>query len=313
MEEEIYSIAIRRRLNKDDRFWMHPDYVFKTCRIVKPDNYWLADPFLFEKNGETYIFYEAYDLVENKGKIGYSLYRDEETPIEVNIIIDQPYHMSFPYIFKIKDDIYIMPETSADYRLLIYKSKAFPYKWELSKVIMNDGYVCDSIILQTGEQNFLVANEMFHNTPSGEQKSCYIKTLIAPLKADLTIVGDSRLVLEGDFGIRNAGDIITIGNEKYRIGQDCTDNIYGKGLVLFKIESINPYKESMVWNLKASDVCTHIEGASKEKVIGCHTYNSSEHYEIIDYYQFKSVGRNVAFKRFLRNNRSRFARLLGLK
>ena len=54
-------------------FWETNDYLFEECKIECNGRYWLADPFLFERNGITYIFFEALDLITKVGKIGYSI------------------------------------------------------------------------------------------------------------------------------------------------------------------------------------------------------------------------------------------------
>lgn len=108
----MYSLAIRKRLNEVDHFWEHDDYTFAEVSIDDCGKYWFADPFVYEKDGVTYLFYEAFDLVQQKGLIGYSVFNqltgEGSAP---TIIIDEPFHLSFPNIFEYAGDIYIMPES----------------------------------------------------------------------------------------------------------------------------------------------------------------------------------------------------------
>ena len=69
MKEKMYSVGIRRRINALDHFWQHDDYEFIECKIdTCGGRYWFADPFLFERDGITYLFFEAFDLVDVKEK-----------------------------------------------------------------------------------------------------------------------------------------------------------------------------------------------------------------------------------------------------
>ena len=88
-KEKIYSIAYRKRDHQEDFFWLHDDYVFKEAQIDNDGRYWFADPFLYERNGRTYIFYEAFDLIERKGKIGYSIIAEDGSFSKPRIIINE--------------------------------------------------------------------------------------------------------------------------------------------------------------------------------------------------------------------------------
>lgn len=96
MIEQYYSIAVRKRNDSKDRFFNHEDFCFMEIKIPLENHYWYADPFLFEYNGVCYLFFEAYDLIEQKGKIAYSILRDDYTATKPKIIIERDYHFSFP-------------------------------------------------------------------------------------------------------------------------------------------------------------------------------------------------------------------------
>ena len=113
MKEKMYSVGIRRRINALDHFWQHDDYEFIECKIdTCGGRYWFADPFLFERDGITYLFFEAFDLVECKGKEAYSILCEDGTWSSLKVIIDEKYHLSFPNIFEYGGKMYIMPEMS---------------------------------------------------------------------------------------------------------------------------------------------------------------------------------------------------------
>lgn len=293
----MYSVAFRKRINDSDHFWHHKSYTFIECKIdTKGGRYWYADPFLLEKNGIVYIFFEAFDLIRQKGKVAYCTLNDNGTCSIPHMIIDEKYHLSFPYIFEYKDDMYIMPEMSGDYSLKLYKSSSFPDEWEISDVLLSDVYACDSIFIEKNNVQYLLTNEMFHNVPNGQYASCWVKNFVYK-KDNVKVSQTGTRVAEGDFGIRNAGKSFIKDGVLYRIGQDCREKLYGRGLVLFEIVSVDPYSEKKLWNITCDDLDSHIIRSGNSKLLGVHTYNFSEHYEIIDFSEIRLLNTRVCICR----------------
>ena len=288
-KEKMYSIAIRKRESSSDFFWDHNDFCFVECKIDCQDRYWVADPFLFEKDGIVYIFYEAYDLVKKRGCIGYSIYEDSANVLKVNIIISESYHLSFPNIFTCNNEIYIMPESCENYSLHVYKAISFPDKWERDKDILPDVFACDSIFIKDKERKYLLTNEMYHNAPHGKVSSCWVKNYLYEISGINVCNYEGVKIAEGDFGIRNAGKIIEINDTLYRVGQDCRNSQYGCGLVFFKITGLSPYNEILFKTWSISDFLTHIKYSHANEIIGLHTYNYCNHYEIIDISRMKEI------------------------
>lgn len=296
----MYRVAMRRKTTPDDYYWKHEDYMFEECAIDTKGRYWIADPFVFEKDGMTYIFYEALDLVTKLGKIGYSVMHDDGTFTAPQIIIDQKYHMSFPYIFEYDSNVYIMPESCGDWRVKLFKAKQFPDVWEAADYLLPDVRACDSIFIEKGEKRWLLANEMYHHPPVDSYPSCWVKNNIYEMNG-LCVNGEGTKVAEGDYGIRNAGKAFWDKGKLYRIGQDCRYKQYGRGMVLFEIESIVPYHEKLIWSMSSEDMTPHIRKRDATKVIGVHTYNGSEHWEIIDFSQIREVNFGLRMKRLGRH------------
>lgn len=297
--EKMYHLAIRRKDKPSSHFWQLNDFYFEECSIECYNKYWLADPFIFEKDNNTYIFFEAFDLVSRSGKIGYSILRNDGTCTPVRIIIDEPFHLSFPYIFEMGGDVYIMPESSDSYSLRLYKALSFPDIWTLDSILLPDTYCCDCVIFKRKESYFLLTNEMYHNTPTGTYPSCWVKNYLYSLT-----VKDGHLspcngekVGEGDYGIRNAGKAFSEDGILYRIGQDCRNKQYGRGLVLFKVHSLDPYYETEHFAIDCKMFAKHIRTKEKNEIIGVHTYNATDKWEIIDFACQSKVNSSIRFRR----------------
>ena len=105
--------------------------VWKDLASVGDKHYWYADPMLFEKNGKVYLFTEAFDKRIQKGKLAVSYLMDSKEFSKPEIIINLPYHLSYPCVWEEEGSVYMLPETSQDRTLEIWKSKNdHLLKWE---------------------------------------------------------------------------------------------------------------------------------------------------------------------------------------
>lgn len=287
--EKMYSIAIRRRESPSDFFWNHEDFKFEELNIDCQNRYWLADPFLFEKGGKVYVFYEAFDLIDRKGKIGYSIVEENGRKMPIHIVLEEPYHLSFPNVFEHDGDVYLMPETCDNDTVKLFKATSFPDEWQEDRILLSETYACDSIIIQDSlDHQYLLANEMYRDqTPNGNYISCWVKNVCYPLSHQLDVVGDGVIVAEGDCGIRNAGKAFQHEGKLYRVGQNSPNRQYGKGLALFEVESLAPYQEHLLWMKDCDLFDRHIHKFEHDDIIGVHTYNFCQQYEIIDFSQIR--------------------------
>ena len=302
-KEKTYFLAFRKRRGENDFFWLDKDYCFEEYSIDCGGKYWLADPFLFERDGKAYVFYEAYDMIRSIGKLGYSILDpDTKTLTPPKIILERKYHFSWPYIFEHNGEIYIMPETIGDYRVRLFRAVNFPDVWTEDEILINDIYSCDSILLDgSNGVRYLLTSEEYHNTPDGEYASCRVKNMLFEFMQDKLMLKpagkinpEGKLAAEGDYGIRNAGKAFRAQGMLIRPGQDCkrTPGVavpYGRGVVFFKVNSIEPYSEEVLFSISCDNIGDHLKPLSHEKVIGLHTYNFSLHFEVIDFAVMKYV------------------------
>lgn len=208
---------------------------------LKPVNlpgkeFW-ADPFLYEHENEIYVFFENYPYATKRGKISCGKIKNGQI-IDVVDILDLNYHLSYPYVFKEKGEIYLMPESNENKNLTIYKCLEFPHKWEIFVTAFEGEYVADAF---------------FHDDESG-QKWLFLNKAAAssvPLQNELHIYKVDSLkllnqsvphkqnpVLIDSRKARNGGAIFSYKNELYRPSQCCDEGIYGRALNINKIKKL---------------------------------------------------------------------------
>ena len=78
--------------------------------IANPPYRFLADPFVFRRGDLDVCFVEDYDFRTKKGKI--SVFKISGNKYEeLGTALDEPFHLSYPFIFTVDNELYMCPET----------------------------------------------------------------------------------------------------------------------------------------------------------------------------------------------------------
>ena len=96
--------------------------------IETPKDMWIADPTMFAVNGEHYLFVEVYENKKKKAAIGYYHF-ENNVPVYKGLIIENSYHMSYPCVFEYNGEFYMIPESSTNDSITLYRAEHFPDKW----------------------------------------------------------------------------------------------------------------------------------------------------------------------------------------
>lgn len=76
--------------------------------LQPPKGRFFADPFVYTKDKNPYIFFEDYDFNSRKGTISVATYADGAFRL-LGTALNLPYHLSFPYIFEYDGVTYMVP------------------------------------------------------------------------------------------------------------------------------------------------------------------------------------------------------------
>ena len=257
---------------------------------IIPNSYrtWAADPFLFEYDGVTYIFAEIFDYLNRKGAIGYTCLRNQKWQ-PWKIIIDEPFHMSYPNIFVHNGEIYMVPETSADRSLRLYKATVFPDKWELHQVIATNVAYVDTTFFNKDGQTMASATDV--SDPE------HHRDMLLSFGDDLTLIGQTSIAEQQTQFSRCGGNFFSSAQGAIRVSQNC-DGHYGKALIFsrFSADTASCGLKEIILEIAPQD----LSFSASRNWFGLHTYNSTSHYEVVDietnhYNPLSFVGR-ILFK-----------------
>jgi hypothetical protein len=198
-------------------------------RLVAPEGRYFADPFLVRHEGKTVCFVEEAGIDGSKGCISAVDLSAGDIRNYIGAVLEESFHLSFPFPFLINGQLYLMPESAASHSIRIYKCLEFPSKWKLEHVIADDVEAYDSMIFPSGDGWRLLTTL----TPPGSTDKVsrlYEATVEDPLKSRVR-EEDFELVFCSPRGGRNAG-FIEDARATIRASQIQTADTYGAGLIL---------------------------------------------------------------------------------
>jgi hypothetical protein len=227
--------------------------------VPAPGEFW-ADPFLIEKNGDTFVFFENYVYATGRGKISVGVYRDKKLHV-LGDALERPYHLSFPFVFEHEGDMYMMPETSEAKRVEVWKAVEFPLKWQHHSTALEDQSVADPVLVQDEGRWWLFAN--ISTTPFEDHcNELHVFEVDGPALKHVTPHPLNPVVIGSDTA-RNAGRIVRRDGRLLRLSQNNSHGIYGYGLNVMEITQLDAgrYQERRV---------ATVEPTFKPGLIGCH-------------------------------------------
>ena len=118
---------------------------------------YFADPFLFRENGTTHVFCEEFPYATAKGVISVFTLDAAGRPSAPRVVLEQPYHLSYPQVFRHDGKIWMMPESSANRTLELYVAESFPDRWKLHSVLLADLSLSDATAFEHDGRWWLTA------------------------------------------------------------------------------------------------------------------------------------------------------------
>ncbi|MCX5774190.1 MAG: hypothetical protein NTX05_06235 [Fusobacteria bacterium] len=208
----------------------------KFTKLIPPKDRFWADPFIIRESDKIYVFVEEYLYKLKKGYISVLELDSEFHLIKNTKIIENPYHMSYPFVFLVGGMYYMIPETAENNSVDLYRCNNFPYEWEIEKTLISEVKAVDTTICYANETYFL-----FTNIFSSTTKDPYAKDLFLYFSEDIfqpfKKISCSPIVSDNSSS-RCAGKIFEMNNNLYRPSQN-SSKVYGGSIKISKISLID--------------------------------------------------------------------------
>ncbi|MCB5204546.1 hypothetical protein LH464_18935 [Neorhizobium sp. T786] len=129
-----------------------------TWNILKdPIDHFYADPFPVFWRGRDYIFFEDLDHKTQKGIISVVEFDAEGRPGPPIPVLEEPWHLSYPFIIEADGEIWMIPEASLSGQITAYRAIEFPWRWEKHATLVSDVEAGDATIVAHNDRLWMFA------------------------------------------------------------------------------------------------------------------------------------------------------------
>lgn len=118
-----------------------------------------ADPFVIERDGQTFLFVEEFPYAAGKGIISVATLGTDGRFGVPRAVLEEPYHLSYPQVFSHDGAMFMLPESGGARRLVLYRAVTFPHQWEVDTVLMDDRDINDATLLRRDGRFWLFGTE----------------------------------------------------------------------------------------------------------------------------------------------------------
>jgi len=198
----------------------------------------VADPFLVYDNGTWYMFLEVWNK-DTEGDIAYATSEDGFNWNYEQIVLDEPFHLTYPYVFNWQGEFYMMPESYQANSIRLYKATDFPAEWSFVGTLLEGSDYVDSAIFRFEDRWWLFTA----STENDTLRLYYADELLGPWTEH-----PESPVIEGDANIaRPGGRVLVFDGRIIRYTQD-DDPDYGTCVRAFEITELTTtiYEEKPV-------------------------------------------------------------------
>lgn len=229
LRSELWSIGIVRG-EKPFALTVPEKPILRARDITDTAARMVADPFAVQENGQWYLFFEIDSITTHQGEIALATSTDTTNWVYRQIVLDEPFHLSYPYVFKWDGTYYMIPETHQAGAIRLYRADPFPTHWTHIADLVQGDYQ-DPTIVRYKDRWWLFACRGQNET----MDVFYADVLTGPWHAHArnpVIAGDRTRA-------RCGGRAREVDGKLIRFAQDCLDR-YGHRLLGFEVTTLTP-------------------------------------------------------------------------
>ncbi len=233
----------------------------------------VADPFLIREGDGWRMFFEVYDLDAGLGRIATASSPDALRWKYGGVVLSEPFHLSYPHVFRAEDRWFMIPETHQCGEVRLYETCGYSWQWRHAATLLEGRPFVDAtpffhggewwMFASTGKPGHWYCGELhlFHaGHPGGPWRGHPWNPVVSGTRRDS----------------RPAGRVIAHEGGLFRFSQDCR-RVYGRSVSAHRIDHIDSvcYYETLArrgildgvesadWNsggMHHLDACERVDG-----------------------------------------------------
>jgi hypothetical protein len=237
-----------------------------------------ADPFAIGTKDGVHVLFEDFDYRASKGRIS-AVLTGEQSAALPEVALEEPFHLSHPYVFEHDGGVYCIPETHAVGSVILYRADRFPTTWTRVSTLIDQFAGVDSTVIEHDGRWWLFATDQ-NDGWNYKLKLWYAPDLTGPWKPHALnpVKSDIR-------SARPAGTPFIHNGNLYRPAQDCSVT-YGGRITLNRIVKITTHEFE---EEECGVIAPYRNGPYPD---GVHTISAASNVTVIDGMRKVFVGRH---------------------
>jgi len=216
-------------------------------RLAPSHSGFWADPFVVEREGRKFIYFEEYSSTTCRGHIvAMEIFPDGQVGEPVNVLMLE-HHLSYPFLLEYGGDLYMIPECAESGRVAAYRCVEFPQRWKLHAVLLDGVRAFDPTLVEhdglwwmfvTIQHDGNSVNDELHLFHAPGPFEEWTSHPLNPVRLDVRAT-------------RPAGAIFRDNGKLLRPAQDCSGR-YGRAISIQEVRCMTPENYEEVELLRIS-------------------------------------------------------------
>jgi hypothetical protein len=245
------------------------DVQWNELRLLFPPRgrFW-ADPFIIEKDGRCWLFFEEGAFASGKGHISVAEVLPGGRLGPARIALEKPWHLSYPNVFEHHGWWYMLPEQAACGRLDLYRCKSWPMDWQPHTTLLEERAYDPTLLGVIDGWRLMTARRA-----PGSATTDFLD-----IHQAASLSGPWRLQRRGAVmdvrSARPAGRMFNEGAAILRPAQDSSGGVYGRALRIQRL-TLNPFGLT-------EETALQLEPFPGSGVTGIHTLAMGSGFVVVD-------------------------------
>jgi hypothetical protein len=191
----------------------------------------VADPFLIRVGETWHLFVEVLNRASGRGEIGLATSGDLARWQYQRIVLAEPIHLSYPFVFEWEGARYMVPESHQAQSIRLYRADPFPSEWKHVHTLLDGQQFCDTTLFRHDERWWLF-------TTTNCNKHDNLRLFFADDLFGVWTEHPASPIVDGDpRTARPAGRVVPFGGGFLRFAQDCA-TLYGLHVTAYEITTL---------------------------------------------------------------------------
>jgi hypothetical protein len=193
----------------------------------------VADPFMIRVGDTWHMFFESMEgTATRRGVIAHATSADGHRWTYHGVVLSEPFHLSYPQVFRVGSEVYMVPESSDAGRVQLYRADPFPERWTPVATLLSGPFLLDSTLFEhEGRWWMFTTTDIVRGT---------LRLFHAPALEGPWVEHPSSPVIDGDLRFsRSAGRVVSDRGRLFRFAQDCRET-YGRAVEPVEITRLDP-------------------------------------------------------------------------